>query len=91
MDNLKQIEPTANGKHDYPTLVVTPSLMGAYPEDDDDEIELRDLFAALKRRWWSFLGVTAISFVGIMAWYMSRPPAYERSFSMAVWIAPAAS
>lgn len=84
MDNLKQVEPTANGRRDYPTLVVTPNMMGGYSEDDDDEIELRDLFAALKRRWWPLLGVTAISFVGMMAWYVSRPPAYERSFSMAV-------
>lgn len=83
MEELKQIEQPANGKRDYPQLVIAPNL-DAYQEDTDDEIELRDLFAALKRRWRPLLGVTAATFVGLVVLYVTRPPAYERSFSMAV-------
>jgi len=83
MEDLKHIEPAANGKRDYPQLIVSPNLE-AYPEELDDEIELRDLFAALKRRWRPLLGVTAVTFVGLVAFYVSRPPVYERSFSMAI-------
>jgi succinoglycan biosynthesis transport protein ExoP len=83
MEELKAIDQPANGKRDYPQLVIAPNL-DAYQEDTDDEIELRDLFAVLKRRWRPLLGVTTVTFAGLMTWYMLRPPTYERSFSMAV-------
>ncbi|MBD2426683.1 AAA family ATPase [Phormidium sp. FACHB-1136] len=83
MEDLKHIEPAANGNRDYPQLVVSPNL-DAYRTEPDDEIELRDLFAALKRRWLPLLGVTTATFVGLLAFYVSRPPVYERSFSMAI-------
>jgi polysaccharide biosynthesis transport protein len=83
MEELKAIEQPANGKRDYPQLVIAPNL-DAYQEDTDDEIELRDLFAVLKRRWRPLLGVTAVTFVGLVVLYVTRPPAYERSFTMAV-------
>lgn len=83
MDDQKHIGPAANGKRDYLNLSANPRAE-VYPDEADDEIELRDLFAVLKRRWLPLLGVTAITGVGLMAGFLIRPPAYERSFSIAV-------
>ncbi|MEY3299529.1 MAG: hypothetical protein RLZZ597_2789, partial [Cyanobacteriota bacterium] len=81
MEHLKHLDSEANGQRGYQSVVLSPSFEH-YQDDTDDEIELRDLVAALKRRWLPLAGVTAVAFTGLMTFFLSRPPSYQRQFSM---------
>ncbi|QQE65692.1 hypothetical protein GFS31_23800 [Leptolyngbya sp. BL0902] len=87
MEDLKHTEPIANGDGRHYILPSRPSFddyQGITDDHDGEDIELRDILAALKRRWKTLLTVSAVTFVGAAAIYLGLPPVYIRSFSMAV-------
>ncbi|HEY9880071.1 MAG TPA: polysaccharide biosynthesis tyrosine autokinase [Leptolyngbyaceae cyanobacterium] len=52
--------------------------------NDGEDFDLSHLLAVLKRRVFTFVGVTSLAVAGLTSWYLSRPLSYQGSFELLV-------
>ena len=70
---------------DYSRNGRLPQVVTVSPQDDlDDEIDLGELLAILRRRLIPLVGVSLASLAGLYGLAMIRPPVYEAQFSLLV-------